>query len=66
VDLPLKAKVVVFVWTVTVARPYQRTHLHFNLLVLDIWSAENLYEQSKLCINAIHMVRSTIRGADFL
>lgn len=66
VNLPPKAKVVVFVWTVTVARPYQHTHVHFNLLVVDIWSAENLYEQSKLCISAIHMVRSTIRGADSL
>lgn len=51
---------------ITGAQPYQRTILHYNLMILDAWMVENLYEESHLYKASIHMVKHTKKGANFL
>lgn len=50
---PIDQGVIVFVWELTSTWPYHRTHLHYNLVSLDSWTAEIL-EKMILALQRCH------------
>lgn len=45
-NLPLQSEVDNYIQVVKGARPYDGTHICYDIVILEIWKIENLREQS--------------------